>query len=102
VLVLVQIHAAVGTEAPSVKSSAVVEITGKEFDKVVDGSKHVLVQFYAAWCGHCKALAGEYEALAASYSDSKMSDTLIARVDADLYRYVGSRWVCLCVYVDLS
>ena len=69
----------------------VLEMTPETFDKVVDGSKNVLVQFYAAWCGHCKALSSEYEALATSYS-YVTSDTVIAKIDADLYRAVGSRY----------
>lgn len=69
----------------------VLEMTPETFDKVVDGSKNVLVQFYAAWCGHCKALSSEYEALATSYSHVT-SDTIIAKIDADLYRAVGSRY----------
>ena len=82
-------QASISTTA-SVAGGAVVELTPKDFDKLVDGSKHALVQFYAAWCGHCKALVSEYEALAASFA--QIEDTVIARIDADLYRAVGSRY----------
>jgi protein disulfide-isomerase A6 len=78
-------------QANAAPSTHALDLAPKEFDKLVDGSKHALVQFYAAWCGHCKALVGEYEALAATYSDVA-HDTVIAKLDADLYRSVGSRY----------
>ena len=42
-------------------AAEVVDLTPSNFDSVVDGSKHVFVEFFAPWCGHCKALAPEYE-----------------------------------------
>lgn len=40
-------------------------IVGKTFEKIVlDTSKHVLLEVYAPWCGHCKALAPKYSELA--------------------------------------
>ena len=37
-------------------SGEVIVLTPENFDTVVDGSKSVLVEFYAPWCGHCKNL----------------------------------------------
>jgi protein disulfide-isomerase A6 len=72
-------------------NDAVVELTERNFDRVVDGSKHVLVEFYAPWCGHCQSLAPQYEKLARSYRKSK-DKVVIAKVDADQWRDLGMRW----------
>ncbi|KAJ3373457.1 hypothetical protein HDU91_000072 [Kappamyces sp. JEL0680] len=86
-----------------VACSDVVTLTPANFDKVVDGSKNVLVEFYAPWCGHCKQLAPTYETVATSYakhSDSvviakgeRMALTVVGTVsELDLFQDLGSRF----------
>merc|ERR1712028_275716 len=62
--------------------SPVTEITMENFvDVVTDGKKHVLVEFYAPWCGECKNVSPEFEKLAALNQDS--DDVVIARMDGE-------------------
>jgi protein disulfide-isomerase-like protein len=64
-------------EAPT----AVTVLTDDNFDGIVkDANKHVLVEFYAPWCGHCKSLAPHYETLANIYASEP--DVVIAKLDA--------------------
>jgi len=67
--------------APAPKAGAVATIVGTTFQElVIDSAKNVLVEFYAPWCGHCKALAPKYDELAEALTD-KFDDVVIAKVD---------------------
>ncbi|KAL1915922.1 uncharacterized protein VTP21DRAFT_6310 [Calcarisporiella thermophila] len=71
--------------------SNVVDLNPSNFDKVIDGSKHALVEFYAPWCGHCKNLAPTYEELADAFSYAK-DRVIIAKVNADEHRDLGQKF----------
>jgi protein disulfide-isomerase A1 len=69
---------------PETQEGPVTVVVGKTYEEIVlDDSKDVLIEFYAPWCGHCKALAPKYEELAALYVNSDFKDkVIIAKVDA--------------------
>uniref|UniRef100_H3G8J0 protein disulfide-isomerase n=2 Tax=Phytophthora ramorum TaxID=164328 RepID=H3G8J0_PHYRM len=73
-----------------VKAGDVTVLTPDNFDDVVDGSKHVLVKFYAPWCGHCKSMAPTYETVATAFK--KTSNVVVAEVDADQHKDLGSKF----------
>ncbi|OAA42977.1 protein disulfide-isomerase [Beauveria brongniartii RCEF 3172] len=83
-----------GKIEPSIKSEPIPEsqdgpvtvVVAKNYDDIVlDDKKDVLIEFYAPWCGHCKALAPKYEQLGAAFQESEFKDKVtIAKVDATL------------------
>jgi len=67
---------------PADNTAPVKIVTGLTFQKIVnDPDRDVLIEFYAPWCGHCKALAPTYDEVGKRYA--KHADkVVIAKMDS--------------------
>lgn len=66
------------SESATEKESDVVSLTKDTFNDFIKSHDLVLAEFFAPWCGHCKALAPKYEEAA---TELKAKDIPLVKVD---------------------
>lgn len=69
----------------------VLELTDATFDAAIAKHDHILVDFYAPWCGHCKKLSPELDAAAPGLAE-KTPPIFLAKLNADKYTKVASKY----------
>ncbi len=63
------------------EENGVLVLTDKNFDEELQKHEHLIVEFYAPWCGHCKQLEPEYAA-AAEILKAQSPPLFLAKVDS--------------------
>ena len=64
-------------------------LTETTFDKALETYEHMLVMFYAPWCGHCKKFKPELEKAAAVL---RKENLIVAKVDATAEKKLAEKY----------
>ena len=66
----------------------ILELSEKKFDGIITGSKPVVVDFWASWCGPCKFMLPIFDKLAKIYGNK----IAFARLNVDENQSVATRY----------
>ncbi len=67
-----------------------IDVDKKDFDdKVINSDKPVIVDFWAEWCGPCKALAPVFEKVSEDYKDK----LVFAKLDVEKGQDIAARYM---------
>jgi thioredoxin 2 len=65
------------------------KVTDKDFERTINGSSvPVLVDFYADWCGPCKAMAPTLD----EFAEKRAGEALVVKLDTDANPLTASRF----------
>ena len=67
----------------------IIVLTETTFDKALEKYEHILVMFYAPWCGHCKKFKPELEKAAAVL---RKENLFVAKVDATVEKKLAEKY----------
>jgi len=85
---LIALFASVNTEEIP-QEDGVLVLTEANFDEAIAAHDHVLVEFYAPWCGHCKKLTPEYAAAAQVLVKENL---FLAKIDTTIHKAIGTKY----------
>lgn len=64
---------------------AVLELTKENFNATIEGGKTVIIDFWAPWCGPCRAFAPTFEAVSQEFPD-----VVFAKINAEDEQELGA------------
>ncbi|KAG9508914.1 Protein disulfide-isomerase A6-like protein [Fragariocoptes setiger] len=73
------------------REDEVIVLDGQNFQKALKVFDNIMVEFYAPWCGHCKAFAPEYVKIARKLKN-RNANVVVAKIDANEERAIGQQY----------